>query len=114
MPAPRPAPAGALAAAALAPDLAAARAAAAGTCVENGTGERPLLAIEAAGEGLRRTAGLGPGEVPCAPAAGPVVLTALAGTSSVEGCPRLSGPGGGDRLIAFLPVDSCRRALHGP
>lgn len=82
-------------------------------CVENATDRTLFFTIEARAMGLRRGAWLEPGGVLCLPAAQHAVFTAFASDTSVEGCPRLAGADGKDRLLAFLPTDACRWASHG-
>ncbi len=87
---------------------------AAAACVENGTQETLFFTIEARNGPARIGANLTPGAELCLPDSGRVVFTAFASDTSVEGCPRLSGPEGRDRLLHFLPTDSCRWASHDP
>jgi hypothetical protein len=82
-------------------------------CVANGTGETLFFTIETSNVGERIGAVLGPGDKLCLPGAHTAVFTAFAARKSVEGCPRLSGPDGRERLLHFLPTDSCRWASHG-
>ncbi len=82
-------------------------------CVENGTEQRLFFTIESRPAGLRQTGWLKPDKKLCLPEASGAVFTTFASEVSVEGCPRLSGTGGTERLIAFLPADACRWASHG-
>lgn len=81
-------------------------------CVENGTDQRLYFTIEARSGDARTGASLRPGQELCLPGASDTVFTAFASDTSVEGCPRLSGSDGWDRLVHFLPTDSCRWASH--
>jgi hypothetical protein len=82
-------------------------------CVENGTDEPLYFTVESRIDELRIGAMLEPGSELCLPEATSAVFTAFASETSVEGCPRLSGSNGRDRLVHFLPTDSCRWASHG-
>lgn len=82
-------------------------------CVENGTDEALYFTIESRTGEERIGASLAPGKALCLPGAEQAVFTAFASVHSVEGCPRVSGPDGRDRLEHFLPTDSCRWASHG-
>jgi hypothetical protein len=82
-------------------------------CVENGTDEPRYFTVESRIDESRIGAMLEPGSQLCLPEAPSAVFTAFAYSTSVEGCPRLSGPNGRDRLVHFLPTDSCRWASHG-
>lgn len=86
---------------------------AAAACVENGTQVSLYFTIESRTDETRSGAILAPGAELCLSNAPAAVFTAFASETSVEGCPRLSGPDGWDRLEHFLPVDSCRWASHG-
>ncbi|MBE0414543.1 hypothetical protein [Yoonia sp.] len=83
-------------------------------CVVNGTTETLYFTIESRDGSLARTgATLPPGAELCLPAAPSAVFTAFASESSMEGCPRMSGPDRRDRLVHFLATDACRWASHG-
>ncbi len=82
-------------------------------CVENGTDRRLYFTVESRADDRRIGAQLDPGGELCLPGASPAIFTAFATVTSVEGCPRISGPDGRDRLLHFLPTDSCRWASHG-
>ncbi len=82
-------------------------------CVENGTDEPLYFTVESRVDESRIGAMLEPGSELCLPEATSAVFTAFASETSVEGCPRLSGSNGRDRLVHFLPTDSCRWASHG-
>lgn len=86
---------------------------AAAACVKNGTEEPLYFTIESRIDATRIGATLDPGSELCLPDATSAIFTAFASVTSVEGCPRLSGPNGRDRLVDFLPTDSCRWASHG-
>ncbi len=86
---------------------------AAAACVENGTSETLYFTIESRTGDARIGAALDPGAELCMPDTSSAIFTALSSGTSVEGCPRLSGPDGRDRLMHFLPTDSCRWASHG-
>lgn len=86
----------------------------AAACVENGTQEPLFFSIEDRSGPARIGAMLAPDAVLCLPDTPRAIFTAFASDSSVEGCPRLSGPDGRDRLLHFLPTDSCRWASHDP
>lgn len=82
-------------------------------CVENGTDQTLFFTIEARDTGVRRADWLMPEATLCLPGGEGMIFTAFASDTSVEGCPRISGPDGGDRLVQFVPTDSCRWASHG-
>jgi len=82
-------------------------------CVENGTEEILFFTIESRIDDTRVGATLEPGSELCLPDTPSAIFTAFASETSVEGCPRLSGPEARDRLVHFLPTDSCRWASHG-
>jgi len=86
---------------------------AAAACVANGTDEPLYFTIASRTGEARVGATLAPGAELCLPDAPSAIFTAFASATSVEGCPRLSGPDGRDRLLHFLPTDSCRWASHG-
>lgn len=85
----------------------------AAACVANGTSETLFFTIESRTGDARKGAALAPGAELCMPGTPSAIFTAFASGTSVEGCPRLSGPDGHDRLLHFLPTDSCRWASHG-
>lgn len=86
---------------------------AAAACVENGTSDTLYFTIEPRTGDARIGAALDPGAELCMPDTPSAIFTAFASETSFEGCPRLSGPDGRDRLMHFLPTDSCRWASHG-
>jgi len=85
----------------------------AAACVANGTNEVLFFTIESRIGDARTGAALAPGSELCLADTPAAIFTAFASETSVEGCPRLSGPDGRDRLMHFLPTDSCRWASHG-
>lgn len=82
-------------------------------CVKNGTEQPLFFTIESRTGETRIGASLEPGAELCLPDTPSALFTAFASETSVEGCPRLSGPDGRDQLVSFLPTDSCRWASHG-
>lgn len=86
---------------------------AAAACVENGTDESLFFTIESRADAARTSATLAPGDRLCLRDTTSAIFTAFATHTSVEGCPRLSGPDGQDRLVQFVPTDSCRWGSHG-
>lgn len=86
---------------------------AAAACVENGTEDTLYFTIESRIDDTRVGATLEPDSELCLPDTPSAIFTAFASETSVEGCPRLSGPEARDRLLHFLPTDSCRWASHG-
>lgn len=85
----------------------------AAACVENGTSAPLYFTINSRTGEARFEAALVPGSELCLSGAPSAIFTALASMTSVGGCPRLSGPDGHDRLLHFLPTNSCRWASHG-
>ncbi len=84
----------------------------AAACVENGTEEPLYFTIESRTGEAHIGAALVPGAELCMPDTSSAIFTAFASETSMEGCPRLSGRDGRDRLLHFLPTDSCRWASH--
>ena len=78
----------------------------AATCVENGMEEPLCFTVVSRTDATRIEATRAPG----APSA---MFTVFASGTSVEGCPRLAGPAGRDRLLHVLPPGSGRGASHG-
>lgn len=87
--------------------------AAAQVCVENVSGAPQLFTIEP-GQGARMQATLLDDESLCAATGGETggTVWVFAGPQSLEGCSRLVGPDGRDRLIVFAEFDRCRWAFH--
>lgn len=85
----------------------------AAACVVNGTGDPLYFTVESRTDAARIGATLVPGAELRLPDTPSAIFTAFASETSVEGCPRLSGREGRDRLLHFLPIDSCRWASHG-
>lgn len=84
----------------------------AAACVENATSEDHYFTIESRIDKARIGAYLAPGAELCLPDTSSAVFRAFASETSAEGCSRLSGPDGRDRLLQFLPPDNCRWASH--
>lgn len=85
----------------------------AAACVENGTDEPLYFTIESRADEGRSGSALVPGAELCLTGAPSAIFRAFASRASVEGCARLSGADGRDRLLRFQPADSCRWASHG-
>lgn len=79
-------------------------------CVTNGTDQVLFFIVEADETGGWISRPLGPEESLCVAGSRSGVVTAFASAESFEGCTRPAVTG--DRLLDFVPFDSCTWASH--
>lgn len=80
-------------------------------CVTNAGDTRMFFAAETNG-GARLTRWLAPGEKLCAPGDGAGRVSVFESAEHIEGCTRLVGPGGSDRLLRYGAFDRCLWQSH--
>ncbi len=82
-------------------------------CVDNATDVPRYFAVENR-DGTRATSWLAASAWMCLPEFGGLggTVAVFEGPDSLEGCARLVGPGGTDRLLAFSNFDRCHWSSH--